>query len=87
MSMQLKFMETYSPVSEIAINATSSLKNIKTILDTKEYTAMSIELTRGAPIQVILSNQNPNESQKHSVEINGKTTRWTGPYLIQTIKE
>ena len=77
----------YSPVSEIAINATSSLKNIKTILDTKEYTAVSIELTRGAPIQVILSNQNPNESQNHSVEINGKTTRWTGPYLIQTIKE
>jgi hypothetical protein len=48
---------------------------------------VSIELTRGAPIQVILSNQNPNESQNHSVEINGKTTRWTGPYLIQTIKE
>ena len=76
----------YSPVSEIAINATSSIKNITSTLDTAAYTAITIELTTGQPIQVFLSNQDSGENQKHAIEINGKKTNWTGPYLIQTIK-
>ena len=79
-------MASLSAVSEIAINATSSIKNITSTLDTAAYTAITIELTTGQPIQVFLSNQDSSENQKHAIEINGKKTNWTGPYLIQTIK-
>lgn len=77
---------SYSPVSEIATNATSSIKNITKIMDTDNYTGVHIELTSGSPIQVFISNLDSNESQEHSIEVKGEQVDWKGPYLIQTLK-
>ena len=77
---------SYSPVSEIATNATSSIKNITKIMDTDNYTGVQIELTSGSPIQVFISNLDSNESQEHSIEVKGEQVDWKGPYLIQTLK-
>jgi hypothetical protein len=77
---------SYSPVTERALNSRSSIKNITKIIDTDAYTGVLIELTKGAPIQVFISNLDSNESQAHLVEVDGEKKQWIGPYSIQTLK-
>ena len=73
----------YSPVSEIAVNATSSLKNLKMVMNSDEYTAIEIEFNSGIPLQFIISNQNASKEQEHTLNINGEKLNWRGPYLIK----
>jgi hypothetical protein len=76
---------SYSPVSEIAINTRTKIKEISVLVDTTEYSVVSITLNEGAPIVIYLANKNHNKNQSHTVLINGVEKKWTGPYYI-TIK-
>ena len=74
---------SYSPVTEIALNSTSSIKGISKVMDTDDYTVVKIELTTGSPIEVFLSNQNSSNNKEHTLTVNGNLTKWTGPFLIK----
>ena len=74
---------SYSPVSEIALNATSSIKKISLLLDTKDYTVVEIELIRGNTIEVIIANQE-NKTIPHQLSWKEESRSWVGPYLIST---
>ncbi len=74
---------SYSPVSEIAVNATSSIKQISVEHDTDTYTVLMIELISGSPIWVFISNKDERKEQEHRIEINGTTHQWVGPYQIK----
>jgi hypothetical protein len=74
---------SYSPVTEIALNSTSSIKGISKVMDSDDYTVVKIDLTTGSPIEVFLSNQNSSNNKEHTLTVNGNLTKWTGPFLIK----
>lgn len=74
---------SYSPVSESAVNSKSSIKALKTILDTKDYTAISITTLQGNTKLFITANVNASKEAKHSLKINGKNYNWTGSYYYK----
>ncbi|APY01526.1 alginate lyase family protein [Lacinutrix venerupis] len=73
---------SYSPVSESAINSNSSIKSIKTILDTEDYTAIEITNVNGSAKLFITSNRNALKQKKHNITINGKNYEWSGSYYF-----
>lgn len=77
---------SYSPVTENALNATSSIKNIHIEEDGEDYSALRIELFEGADILVIISNQSNDKNKKHTLTIGNNAIEWAGPYLITNLK-
>ncbi|MBT8086211.1 MAG: heparinase II/III family protein [Woeseia sp.] len=77
---------SYSPVSELAINSNSSIRELKVVYDDKNYTAVSIEDLEGQTSLFVLSNIDASVSEKHELKIDGKAYRWTGPYHHVEIK-
>lgn len=73
----------YSPVTELSKNSNSHIANLEVVLDDNEYTAVKITDLEGQQQLFIVANQQAAKSAKHKVKINGKTYRWTGPYLYQ----
>lgn len=78
---------SYSPVSEFAVNASSSITELKLVLDTNDFTAVEIESNKGNKKLFILSNVNPSKKHKHKLEINNKIYNWIGPYYFGQIKK
>mgnify|MGYP005986353011 FL=1 len=71
---------SYSPVSESAVNSYSSIKSIKTILDTDDYTAVEITNLNGNVKLFITANANNSKETKHNLKINNKNYEWSGSY-------
>lgn len=71
---------SYSPISESAINSNSIIEALKMILDTVDYTAISITTLQGKTKLFITSNTNASKEAKHTLNINGKSYSWTGTY-------
>ena len=63
---------SYSPVSESAVNSNSSIKSIKTVLDTDDYTAIEITNLNGNVKLFITANANNSKETKHNLKINNK---------------
>lgn len=74
---------SYSPVSESAVNSNSSVKSIKTVLDSNAYTAIEITNIKGNVKVFITVNINTSENTKHSITINGKNYEWSGSYYFK----
>ena len=74
---------TYNPVSELAINAYSTIKNIEVIYDTVDYTAVQFENNKGDLKIFILSNINASTTAKHKLKINDKSYEWSGSYYFK----
>ncbi|AEH01596.1 alginate lyase family protein [Lacinutrix sp. 5H-3-7-4] len=74
---------SYSPVSESAVNSKSSIKSIKTVLDSEDYTAIEITNIKGNVKVFITININTSENTKHSITINGKNYEWSGSYYFK----
>ena len=74
---------TYDPVSELAINAYSNIKNIKVVYDSEEYTAVQFENNAGNVKLFIISNQDNNKSKEHTLYINEKEIAWKGSHYFQ----
>jgi hypothetical protein len=73
----------YSPVSESAVNSNSSIKELKVILDTEEYTAISILNRNGNSKLFITVNTNASKEAKHNLKINDKNYEWSGSYYFK----
>ena len=73
---------TYSPVSELAVNAYSNIKTIEVVYDSKEYTAIRIDTTNDKSKIFIISNENNDKDASHKLEINNKEYTWKGSYKL-----
>ena len=73
---------TYSPVSELAVNAYSNIKNIEVVYNSKEYTAIQIETKNDKSKVFIISNENNDKDVTHKLTINNIEYTWKGPYIV-----
>ena len=78
----LEIHGSYSPVSELSINSTSTIKNIVLLLSTDSYVVFDISFTTGKDVRVALALDSNSKTEKHSLTIDGDTVDWTGPYLL-----
>ena len=72
----------YSPVSESAVNSNSNISALKVILDTEDYTAVSITNINGDTKLFITANTNASKDVKHNIKINDKNYEWSGSYYF-----
>ena len=73
---------TYSPVSELALNAYSNIKNIAVVYDTYDYTAVQINTKNDKSKVFIISNENNDKESEHKLTINNKEYTWRGSYIL-----
>ncbi|MGB5418755.1 alginate lyase family protein [Algibacter sp.] len=73
---------TYNPVSELAVNAYSHIKNIEVVHDSKEYTAIQIDTKNDKSKVFIISNENNDKDKEHKLTINNKEYTWKGAYKL-----
>ncbi|MBD0777263.1 alginate lyase family protein [Maribacter sp. ANRC-HE7] len=69
---------SYSPVTESAVNSNSNVALLKVVLDTIDYTAISITTIKGDTKLFIIANTNASKEAKHTLNINEKNYTWMG---------
>ena len=74
---------SYSPVTESAVNSKSNIKEVKIILDTVDYTAISITTLQGKTKVFITANINASQEAMHVLKINKKNYEWSGSYYFK----
>ena len=74
---------SYSPVSESAINSKSNIKELKLVLDTADFTAISITTLKGNTKLFITANTSASKEAKHTLKINNKKYTWVGSYYYK----
>jgi hypothetical protein len=74
---------SYSPVSESAVNSKSNIKELKLVLDSVDYTAISITTIKGNTKLFITANTNASKEAKHTLKINNKNYTWVGSYYYK----
>ncbi|WP_252736394.1 alginate lyase family protein [Maribacter dokdonensis] len=71
---------SYSPVSELAINSNSTIKELKVVVDTAAYTAIEITAINDETSLFIIANTNNSKEAEHKLKINDKNYEWSGSY-------
>ncbi len=71
---------SYSPVSELALNATGSIEGLAVTLDSDEYTALTIRQATGLSSMLIIANADASADANHRLEVGGQFFQWSGPY-------
>ena len=71
---------SYSAVSELALNAYSSITSLKIVLDTEAYTAVEIITKKNTSKILIISNTDNSTEKNHTIKINSKEYNWKGSY-------
>lgn len=76
----------YNPISEIADNAFSQIKELKLINDSRDYTAVQVTFENPDLKRLILviANQDPARNTKHKLKLGSRNYTWTGPYHLVT---
>lgn len=74
---------SYSPVTESAMNSNSNIKKIDVVLDTEDYTAISITTISDNTKLFLTSNTNASKEAKHNITINDKNYEWSGSYYFK----
>jgi len=74
---------SYSPITESALNSNSSIKELKMVSDTKDYTAIAITNVNGSTKLFITANTNASAETKHTLKINDKNYEWSGSYYFK----
>ena len=74
---------SYSPVSESAVNSNSSIKELKVVLDTEDYTAIQITNIKGNVKLFITANTDASKEAKHNVKIYDRNYEWSGSYYFE----
>lgn len=70
----------YDPVSESAVDVSGEVERIEVLLNTEAYTAVGILWQDGSNGVLVISNRDVTGDQRHRLEVNGLTYKWTGPY-------
>ena len=73
---------SYSPVTESALNSNSSIKELKVVLDTEDYTAIAITNVNNNTKLFITVNTDTSKEAEHKLTINNKEYTWTGSYKL-----
>ena len=73
---------SYSPVTESALNSNSSIKELKVVYDSDEYTAIAITNVNDHTKLFLAANKNASAEAKHAIIINDKNYEWSGSYLF-----
>ena len=76
---------TYNPVSELAVNAYSNIKQIEVVHDSKDYTAIQIVTNKNKTKVFVISNQNNDQETEHTLEINNNKISWQGAFALKEI--
>ncbi|WP_298535685.1 alginate lyase family protein [uncultured Algibacter sp.] len=74
---------SYSTVTESALNSNSSISELKVVLDTAEYTGISIKNVNGTTKLFITANKNALKEARHSLKINDENYEWSGSYYFK----
>jgi hypothetical protein len=72
----------YDPVTEIAMNASSRIAELKVLHDDTEHTAIEIETVEGSAVLLIVSNRDHSPSAQHRLRLGDEVISWEGPYLF-----
>ncbi|SFS75700.1 alginate lyase family protein [Lutibacter maritimus] len=75
----------YSPVSEIATNAFSTIKNIRVVFANENYIAISIETVNNNKKLVAVSLNDASKTSNHKIVIEDKLVEWTGAYHFNNL--
>ena len=78
---------SYSPVSELAENTNSIIKNLRVAANGEDYTAVIIENSTGDKHLLIVSNKTSSGQLEHTLEIDKYIYKWIGPYYYGKIKK
>ena len=70
----------YSPVTELATNARSSIAELRVLHDEDDYTVVSIKALDGSGFLLALSNTDAAAEATHTVMIDDDELVWTGPF-------
>ena len=73
----------YSPVTESATNSNSNIKELNVVLDTENYTVVSITTINGDKKLFITANTNASKEAIHNLKINDKNYEWSGSYYFK----
>jgi len=73
---------TYSPVTELAVNAYSKIENIEVLHSSDSYTAIGITNHMNTKTILIIANSNADIKNKHTLTLNNKEYNWVGPYTL-----
>ncbi|QXP65672.1 alginate lyase family protein [Polaribacter sp. AHE13PA] len=74
---------SYSSVSELALNAYSSITNLNVVLDTEAYTAVEITTKKNTTKIFIISNKDNSTDKNHIIKIGNKEYNWKGSYYYK----
>ncbi|MEM7610430.1 MAG: heparinase II/III family protein [Pseudomonadota bacterium] len=75
---------SYSPVSELAIDARSNIARLQVLQDSKDYTVVAVHFTHGPPGVFALSNSNSSKTAQHQLRIDDKALSWIGPFAFMS---
>ncbi|MHB1104963.1 MAG: alginate lyase family protein [Lutibacter sp.] len=76
----------YNPVSEIATNAFSHIKNLALAFSDEAYIAVKIVDKNDQEKMFVFSFKDASAKSKHQIKIADKVFEWTGPYQLIQIK-
>jgi hypothetical protein len=77
---------TYSPVTENAINASSSIANVSIAFEDQDYVAVSITGKNGMTDLFIIATKDNSKDKIHNLMVNGTNYSWTGSKYNTIIK-
>ncbi|WPR72139.1 heparinase II/III family protein [Flavobacterium sp. NG2] len=75
---------SYSPVTENATNAFSSVENVELIYEDADYVAVTIKNKNGKTILFIIATTNNSSTDKHQIKIGETTYTWVGTHYKTT---
>jgi len=78
---------SYTPRNEITIGPYGQVSDVKILVDSPEYTALSLQHKDGAEWMIIVANKTAGSSVNHTIEINGRSHTWQGVHHLIKTKE
>jgi len=72
----------YDPVNEIATNSYAGITDLNLLINNKKYTLISFGDKAGNRWTLSISNEDALAGTNHTIELNGKTYTWTGPFKL-----
>ncbi len=73
---------SYSPVSEFALNSSSSIADLSVVHDGRDYTAIRVAALDGQSRIFIVANRDSGDSTRHRLRLRTGSYRWKGPYVL-----
>jgi len=75
---------SYSPVTELSLDPNSNVAEVRLLIDSDAYTAVSIKDKQNQVSLLLVANQNASKEASHKLKIGKRTVRWQGPYHLVT---